>query len=164
MIQLVFTSLSPLLVSLNCNFSVLLYMVGKKTQMKAFILCLMNLFPQTPLMGNCSWKVWTVPLFSLILANTEPLLQKIHLCSHILFGDFFLLWLLPVFFPSLQGDFHSLWKYVTFLWCGRVGGSKSKSYYQLGHNLPVWKQASYVFLHWCNDVNHLLHGVRGANL
>lgn len=48
MIQLVFTSLSPLLASLNCNFYLLFYMVGKITQMKAFILCLMNLFPQTP--------------------------------------------------------------------------------------------------------------------
>lgn len=64
-----------------------------------------------PLMGNCSWKVWTVPLFSLILSNTKPLLQKIYLCCHILVGDFFILWLLPVSFPSLQGYFHSLWKY-----------------------------------------------------
>lgn len=128
----------PSAVSPNCNFYLLFYTVGKMHQMKAFILCLMNLLPQTE-------KVWTVPLFSLILVNTKPPPQKRYLYCHMLPGDVFPFWLF-VSFPCLLG--HRLCKSVTFLRLSRVGGNKSGSYYQFGYSLPVWTRVNYLFPYW----------------
>lgn len=127
--------------SLNCNFYHLFLYSRKNNPDESFHSLPYETLSSDPLKGNCSWKVWTVPVFSLILANIKPPLQKSYFYCHTLLGDFFPLRLFPVSFPCLLG--HSLWKYVTLLWCSRVGGSKSGSYYQFGHSLPVWTWASY---------------------
>lgn len=132
--------------SLNCNFYPLFLYSRKNNPDESFHSLRYESLSSDPLKGNRSWKVWTVPLFSLILANTKPLPRKRYLNCHTLLGDFFPLWFFPVSFPCLLG--HSLQKYVTFLWCSRVGGSKSGSYYQFGHSLPVWTLVSYLFRHW----------------
>lgn len=85
MIQQVFTSLSPLV--LRIAISVFLCSRKNKAKNERFHLDYEPLSPDL-LNGNCSWKVWTVPLFPLILANTKAPQQKRDLYCHTLLGDF----------------------------------------------------------------------------
>lgn len=96
MIQLVFTSLFPLV--LRIAIAIFLYGRKNKAKNERFHLDYEPLSSDL-LNGNCSWKVWRVLLFLLIIANTKPPQQKRDLYYHTLRGDFLSIMTSPCLFP-----------------------------------------------------------------
>lgn len=84
--------------SQNCNFYLFLYGRKNKTKNERFHLYYEPLSSDL-LNGNCSWKVWTVPLFPLMIANTKPQQQKRNLYCLTLSGDFLSIVTSPCLFP-----------------------------------------------------------------
>lgn len=116
--------------SLNCNFYHLFLYSRKNNPDESFHSLPYETLSSDPLKGNCSWKVWTVPVFSLILANIKPPLQKSYFYCHTLIGDFFPLWLFPCLFPlSSRAQLVEICHFAVVQQSGRQ---------QIWILLPVW--------------------------
>lgn len=119
--------------SQNCNLY-FFNMVGKRRQRMRFHLDY-ELLSSDLLNRNCSWKVWTVPLFPLITANTKSPQQKRNLYCHTLLGDFLSIMSSPCLFPLSSSAQLVEIHHISVV--QREGGRKSGSYYQFGHGLPM---------------------------